>query len=837
MTRNIFLILTLLLACVAAPSQANARQDSSSASFSAGGEVGLRITDVGLGNRARPGDWAAIQVDVLHRSSNPKPLAVIIRLDIPNDDGDRGMHQRVVVTNPNRPVSTWLYARLPFSMDSSSEIQVSAFLPFDQEAGSDTLTAYDPTKPVGMTTVRATGLISPNSGLFGIVGRRAAGVDRYGEQIQTTTDVPFTGHEMTVATSALAPATLPDRVHGLRAYEALVWTGTGTDEQPTKLNVAQADAIREWVAWGGHLVIVLPVVGQTWLDTPNPLSDILPMVHAVRREGMNLARLSPLLTAGFDPVPSSVILHTLEADPAAGPFDAMPILTLATGETVVARRQVGIGAVTVIGLDITNIDTAIGVRADAFWNRIFGKRIPLPTRQQALEAYNKGQIFASSRQERKWEQSIEARIDKQSSAALGLLVAVMVFGAFWLVAGPVGFFMLKRRSRVHHSWIAYVAAIGAFTAISWGAATVMRQRAPDASHITVLDHVYGQPCERARAWANIFLPSYGSTNVALEAKRFELAGRALEPNPAIAAWELPRGSSSASEFPETRRYVLDARDPRAIAFPSRATTRRVQFDWVGSPVWSMPLPTAASGETGVPMGRELALAVAQPTQLAGRYTVLGTLKHELPAELKDVVIIVNRGLNPVGRLLQQAQLTADAGAILLADPWKPGEVLDLSVATRHDGNQSVRLENYLDRITPRDASPMNTGFVNTQPGQQQQLQEARNAERINLIRLSLFSYLTPPTPSTQGDSRCIARRQSTHTLDLGRWLTQPCVIVMGFVEGDCPLPMTVDGREVPTRGLTMVRWVYPLPPSPPTYSEAPAKGADDAPAATPDGGG
>jgi hypothetical protein len=179
MKRQLNELLVYLLSLLTLTAGALARQDLP-AGFSSGGEVGLRITEVGVGNIARPGEWAAVQVDVLHRSSNPKPMAVIVRLDIPNDDGDHGLHERVVVTNPNRAVTTWLYARFPFSYDATSQIEVSAYVPFDQEAGSDALGAYDPTKPVGMTSVQAgQRFISPNAGLIGVVGRRVAQLDRY----------------------------------------------------------------------------------------------------------------------------------------------------------------------------------------------------------------------------------------------------------------------------------------------------------------------------------------------------------------------------------------------------------------------------------------------------------------------------------------------------------------------------------------------------------------------------------------------------------------------------------------------------------------------------------
>jgi hypothetical protein len=240
----------------------------------------------------------------------------------------------------------------------------------------------------------------------------------------------------------------------------------------------------------------------------------------------------------------------------------------------------------------------------------------------------------------------------------------------------------------------------------------------------------------------------------------------------------------------------------------------------------MPLPQAPGGQTGLPLGHELSLAVAEPRGIPGRWTVNGSLTHDLPGPLHDVVIIVNRGLQTVGRL-QPGQLTADAGIFNLTAPWKPGEPLDLTAATTHDNNQSVRAENLLDRIMPKHSGNI---FSNVpQQTDQQEMLEAKTQVVSYLTALSVYSMLAPPTPWMQGDSRAVARRHSTHTLDLGRWFTQPCVIVIGFVDGPTPVPLEVDGEAVPTDGLTAVRWVYPLPASPPGYVELSGDGSGAGP--------
>ena len=93
-----------------------------------------------------------------------------------------------------------------------------------------------------------------------------------------------------------------------------------------------------------------------------------------------------------------------------------------------------------------------------------------------------------------------------------------------------------------------------------------------------------------------------------------------------------------------------------------------------------------------------------------------------------------------------------------------------------------------------------------------------------LTAIGLFPLL--PTPNHNSPSFTVSipapQRADTHCLDLGRWFTRPCVIIIGLVGQTKPLPtpipFCVDGETAPTSGLTIVRWVYPLPDNPPTYS-------------------
>jgi hypothetical protein len=52
-------------------------------------------------------------------------------------------------------------------------------------------------------------------------------------------------------------------------------------------------------------------------------------------------------------------------------------------------------------------------------------------------------------------------------------------------------------------------------------------------------------------------------------------------------------------------------------------------------------------------------------------------------------------------------------------------------------------------------------------------------------------------------------------------MTQPCVVIIGRMDNvACPVPVTVGGEALPDStarnlGTVIVRWMYPLPASPP----------------------
>ncbi len=810
------------------------------ATSSRSGEMAVTITRVGAGGRARPGDWAAVQVEITNQTDRIRE--VLVRAVIPDPDGDRAGYERTIVSNPGAKQSVWLYVKLPFAIDSGTSITVTAHEAEEADSGSGV--RYRAGRELGSGFLRLGNYVGATTGIMYVVGGSGAL-----EQYMVTGkgfDYAATGHELTDVIN-LQIADIPDRAIGLLSSDTLVWTPSSQRLEPSDLSRDQAAAIREWVRRGGHLVVVLPGAGQAWLGRPdNPLSDLMPAASPVLFEAVDLEPMRRLLTnqpsvAFVNPV----IVQTFRAEPDAGPYDAMPVLSVpadhpasgVAGQPIVIRRLVGQGAVTVVGIDVSlrSLTEFRRVEADIFWNRVLGRRIDL-LKPDDLNDKLKSKAFFGNRQDKELDAGVGGEISMTAEAAAGLLLAFVVFGLYWLFAGPVGHFALKRRDLRRHSWLGFVGVAGIFTAIAWGGANLIKAKRVSGNHLTFIDHVYGQPSQRTRTWVNIHVPRYGDVRVS--AATDEVGGGMSASSTGsedwhvmIAPWDDPEGSSGWGGFPDRREYTVESRDPVELVVPFRSTSKQFRIDWAG-PVrdgWGMPRPEAPPSAGGVTpeLGKELVLK----KESSGRgWSLSGSLTHDLPGDLTNVVVVVVPHQDRMDSKPELA-LVADARAVSYST-WERGKKIDLGAAF---GAQSGPTDKNTPQATTwlHDVLGKPSGHANSLSGG-----PATQTEPNALLALTFYSMLEPPIVNAQNidDTAFVARRRSTHTWDLGRWFTQPCVIVVGLLrEGPSPTPLRVDGREVELHGKTLVRWVYPLTPDPPEYGPRTGSGTPTGPDAKPTG--
>lgn len=795
---------------------ASAEQDASrdpAAGESGANEVRIEIEQFGLANVPRLGDWIGVRVRIQDVGTSQR--TVLVRLSTLDADGDQPQQQREVTSNPGVWQGAWLYTRLPFAgldrmpvrITVHEAVETGAAAVTSEQGGTVGATAaservYRAGRLLGRLDVPAN-RVNPqpeNVGLMGVLGDRDLGLRQYSDRPDTPNS-PYSRllHELTQVATGLKPATMPDRWMGLAAFDTLLW-GSG---EITELREERARALREWVQRGGHLIIVLPPVGQQWMNpTSNDLYNIMPAVTVNRRENADMLPYRPMITSRIDArYPARGVVHTFTPNPAAPAGDAMPILNGPDGECVAVRRLVGAGAVTMIGLDLnaTLLSQTATIEADVFWHRVLGRRGELlPERMPNVQGL--------SGDRRPWyvDGQIASEIAITGRSAIGALVAFVVFGLYWVIVGPVAFYVLRGRDLHKHSWIAFLAGSAAFTLLAWGLATFLRPQRVEATHLTIVDHVYGQNVQRARMWTSLLIPSYGEARVTIG----DASGEAPQSLSAVAPWEAPGDDAArVGSFPDVRGYAIDTRTPDAMIVPVRATVKTLQADWAGAPVWRMPTPVGADGAPGT-----LTLTPSWNAS-SGLPLLNGSLVHDLPEPLRRVKIQVVITQTPITGTGPATFMLANVLEYGIREEWKPDEPYDLGVESKRVA--PTPLIRRLDSLMPNTALLEAGGAANLRSG---------SSLENELDALTFFHLLPPPdfgSGAINLSGVLAAQRRSTHGLDLSRWVTQPCVIVTGYIgdesrRSESPVPLFVDAEPVKTRGRTLVRWVYPLPANPPS---------------------
>jgi len=811
------MVLVALVAFALCPARAIAQTDGgeeeapaqAGASAPAPGSVAIGVEAFGVGDVIRPGELAGIRLALTDSAAMPRVVAV--RLHMRDEDGDEMLVERRVTLNPNRALGLWLYARMPWRVTTSSLFVVSVHELSDPESGTGGVV-----RQLAATRIKPVRVLDPDADVIGVIGAKHLGLLQLegratGSAASASGSVRLaTSHHAIDVVLGLVPQAMPDSWMGLATYGVLVWG----DPAPSTLGSDQrARAILEWVRRGGHLVVMMPSVGSEWFSSSNPVREIMPTVEVRTVNDGSLEPYRALLTSRTfetEPLPEKVTIHTFTIPPHTEAGDASALAAGPHG-TVIVRRLVGAGMVTVIGLpiDIPQLTSGEMLRADAFWHRVLGFRFDtLTTAQQ-----NAQQIRLSvSSMVRNLSQFVGREITQRSAASAGLLLAMVLFIAYWIVAGPAGHWVAGKFGWGHQSWVLFMGSIVVFSIAAWVGSSLSRPTKVRAHHLTFLDHVHGQSTQRTTTWASILLPAYGEETI-----RLDEPGVNDQWKQAIAVWSDPVDGQELT-FPDARSYVYDLRTPETITVPTRGTIKQFRFDWIGGKRWSTPIAIGPGWEPAI-----------TPNGL-----IRGRLTHDLPGPLEDVVIFFQPGQTSEGDPASQGGMRVLGKTMRIDVPvWPPGEVLDLEQqvtrANAKEGNDLV------SRFDP----PLDTSF--TSRFNMPQNSEYTEAEaEADYLRLSLYSMLTPPdytSDPTGLNSKPVMRRSEGQSLDMGKWFTQPALIIIGTVKhvkgedetvgAPSPTPMMIRSgsgyREIPSEGRTIVRWVYPLAGAPAMFDGSTTK--------------
>ena len=806
------------------------------------GDIGVKVIHFGAGDIARAAGPLAVQVEF--RSALDGPVEIEAVWELPNADLDVAEYSRTFVLNPGQAQRRWLYGVLPPYGEGRLRDEVFDLRLYEVKNG-ERVRDLGTAKIAGSNAETPPVFLQPTDDAFAVVGPRSCGLDIY-NQASSNGNIPSM-NTMTVIGNFRDAESFPDRWEGYAAFDVVVWGGGSIP--PSRISEDSANALTEWMTRGGNFVIALPAAGDPWsIGTADrhAFSALLPKETPVRIDDVRIADLLPMLSVSnslrapdsrtrltvFDPATLTDGWRAFVGVPAPKNSDGVPELASANtiegsapnidGLIIGVRREVGFGHMTVIGLDVEEIaarglQTPAIPQGDVFWNRILSRRADTPSGAEYIALDDAGRL-ASGGYARTLGGGAEIApaIGLAGEAAVGVLAATAVFALYWLIAGPLGFALLKSWKKERWSWVAYVAVAAVFTVGIWAIGGSLAGSEARIRHLTVLDMIERAPGEtdvtrpqlkRATGWFSLFAPQYGSTRVTLDTTP---AAGSSDTRNQLSSWRSVE--SIAEGFPSSERYLMALDSPNTMNAPSRATSIDFEVHWLGGVKDGWGRMPSATKPVSVEIDRSKGPA---------RITINGTLTHSLPAPLTGVMLLhvwpmrnPLQALRPAvsGKIADRRYIDQlpNRGSLVSAPNWAPGSELDLTncfpeaLLTDRLGLENALRGRFSDPIY-QTASQYVGGFG---------IADAIPLERV-FEMLTFYNMLEPPAylKNPPSDPKLLRiTRASARTLDLSAAFTEPCLVIMGWLaDVELPYPLTVDGEEVPAQGSVFVRWVLPLP--------------------------
>jgi hypothetical protein len=791
-----------------------------------------RSERIGFNGYYRDGVWTPVVVQVNNRAEQIGRGAEceVLLNDI---DGDKVQARRSFVLKPvsDGPTSVRVYIVPPVNSPRKVEWDIRI-------VDAETRELLATRKVIPADTAR--NLLQSQSAI-GVVGR---GLPPMGLNLFSA---EFTQHEHIEIVKDLDAADLPDRWYAYSLFEALIWSPKAGDPTAPAIK-PQMDAIREWVRRGGHLVVILPSVGSYWsspavadLVPPvriEPVRDIPPPPALLPTTG-----LPGRLQAPLDDIRTPA--HTFS--PLGGDSELSVLSRTADGEPIVVAHTFGFGRVTLIGVDLTDpvllapglpISNDPQLKADlnalsmpapesALWRQVFGWASPGLSSNRLLDlqdgkytppgwnppnqAVKKNPRLSDPRTRERYDLSkiVDGPLSMKGTAVGALLVAFFLFAIYWVVAGPVSFAVLKSMRRSQHSWAAFGLIVILFSAVAWGGAYLIRPTDTQIQHFTVLDADAQSGLVHTHSWMTLFVATHGQVDVSVgdapqaDATQSDAARARIN---TITSAGILYSAADPTFFPDQRRYTIDAARPDNVSLPMRSTAKQLEVDYMGPPAGAADAnPRAWKFFTG--------------KVTYANNTLTGTLTSNLPAPLEDVLFVFCPGDGQTPYVWQQS------GA------WQPGQPIPASPPP----NRPILAQNTPLAVQPRDFYNqrrltgegflgeliLNKGAIGN-PAITGGPVVVSSDDIVRHTQLLTFYGLLPPPDFIERDGNFMVgtrageahlTRKAGRPFDMTELTAMRRLIIIGHLktrrEDNVPLPtpLLIDGREVPSSGHTVVRWV------------------------------
>ncbi|MGN6370791.1 MAG: hypothetical protein ACTHN5_21260 [Phycisphaerae bacterium] len=760
----------------------------------------------GLAGKYRPGAWVPVRVRLENRSG--KQLAVRLGVEQVDLDGDKvlSLGQKIILDTTNvEGRDSWIY----YWPRPDDELRGASSVVVLDESGSQVLaTIPAPAPKSGLSNV---GLPQRDPDSMQacrwvvVLGPQWAGWGSFNKS--------YGGTEATWVSFVDRADGLPDNALGLDGVDTIFW-------EADKIRVSdlpadfQLKAILDWVRSGGHLIISVSTQAQEFLKGGDHLAEAMPITFTGLRE-VDLRALAPLFG-------NELRLSTAKISQATGQLrpDAKMVANTNIGafndNPLAVTGTYGRGAVTVLTIDASNPDLNQGVAEDhnwmGFWNRIVGWQ-GRNDQMMSQNEYNtivdaaKKKINANNDtsvpppvtmppNEIDLGHDIPQQIDVAEFTHLGIAVAVLFLGIYWLAAGPIGHLVLRMNKVVHWSWWIFGATVIVATFLAGVVVMFVHLTNYDLRHKTyVLGTVNSQDVS-AVGYYGVFAPVNGKIEVDQP-----VSGTPADPIGInyLAPLDVvtPEG---VKPFADPQTYDVVDETPNTVAPVFRSTLKKLQGRWTGKlPGIDGTAEFVASGNWGATL------------------PIKGTLTNHTGYDLYDVELVIRRPM-------QEAQAPWPSYLFRPGDgKWKSGEAIDLAKSLTPEFRGTTRLPINLGELLNWMAhyrTGSNTIGVHMGPGQSDPF--FNNGDAVNAAKnaddelgLALFSARIPDALNDQ--VRVEPAREFARAADATKLLNAAGAVIIARA-GDIarsdyvasPVPITVNNRRLPGKGEITFVWALPL---------------------------
>lgn len=766
-------------------------------------QVEGRIARIGLFAGADPivraGTWTFVEVEL--RSVAAGPFGGELRTEQRDRDGDIVVSRLPVALEPNGDWRPYQLYFVPYDMGMGGSVNVT----LHDDEGRQLEIMTESGEKVAQLASPSVNELMPDE--FLIVDLASRGrlphvalldLDRRRQQLQMNRR----------KVRSMAPREIPQRALGLEAVDAITWD----EADPSELSAQQIQALVDWAARGGRLLIT---AGKNWRAlADSPLADALPVTIQGAEERTEAQEFT-------DIVAQSNYAGRLDRHYAKHPFlrclmnpreGALALPANCPNPQICFRREIGRGVITFVGASLNQLLPAPKklsstvnegglledeAQKDPFievaCERVLARRLlnlP-PIRKEEEQAWNVSEptdLF----------QVLRSSIAFEGVGTKFLVFAILFAMAYTFTATIGSYWYLKKRSWLHHGWTAFGAVSIAASVIGTGMVGMLRGVSKSLWQTTVVDGVAGSDEARADCLFGVKTPNH---------TRLELSLPVGEQAPGIApqfgSLRAVPGSvgtfdKADSQFAAAASYESTLSGERLTDVPVRATLKEFQGDWYGI------LPGRFDGR----------IVLRRPNQkessLRYEFAPGSFLRNGLGVTLKDCHLFITdeetAGENVsvlanyfiVGDLADSGAEAEMSDAVLrqklLRDPNDPTKPLSsFSMVSNKIDDWTRRMRSFI---------PLSGGGL-----QGASPQISGSDEYTSVLLLSFFDLLRD-----NGTNQPLnLRRGHGRLLDCTRRLTRNTAILIGRSDDAPPAHLNVDGKRLePSQSNTIYRFVIPV---------------------------